>query len=102
LREARHLGDDARPAGVRAVQAGQLVNEVRVEHRLRPSLVQLLKCRHEGLGNIPTTEGAEPSRHVLRSGTALPGVGLLVRHRTAPASIMARTPATGSPPTTSA
>src|SRR6478609_9493771 len=41
--EPRHLGDDARPAGVGEVQPGQLVDELGVDRGLLAGLVELLE-----------------------------------------------------------
>src|SRR5699024_869118 len=99
LGEARHLGDDARAAGVGPVQPGELVGELRVRARLASCLVQLLEGGDQRLGHEAPAEGAETAR-----AGVLPGAlgGLSPGHRVTAAPSMPRTPATGSPPTTSA
>jgi hypothetical protein len=61
LGEARHLGDDARAAGVGAVEAIELGQELGVDHGLLAGLIELLEGGHEGLGDIAPAERAEPT-----------------------------------------
>ncbi len=66
LGEARHLGDDAGPAGVGALQPLELADELGVDDGLAPDLLELLEGRDERLGDVASAEPAEAAvcRHV--------------------------------------
>ena len=107
--EPRHLGDDARPAGVGAVQPGELVLELGVDRGLLARLVELLERRDQRLGHVAPTErrrtapgaaaprgrgrgSSVPSGAVARQATEV--LGVLLGVGVAPAATIA--PAAGA------
>ncbi len=69
LSEIRGLGDDARTAGVGAVQTLELTLESRVDLRLESCLVELLESSHEGLWNVATAIRTEATGRRGRGGS---------------------------------
>src|SRR5690606_10410092 len=95
LGEARHLGQRGRAPGVVPVQPRELLDELRVRHRLDPGGVQLIQGGDQCLRDEPTTELAESAQLLSHAVPPRPT-------RRPPAARSSRTADRGSAPVTSA